>query len=66
MTVQMQTTAVLRQLAMDREAMLRRTTLLVGRERSSRTIRRWIGRRLVRAGVWLAAEPSLMSPARAR
>lgn len=64
--MQMQTTAVLRQMAMDREAMLRRTTLLVGRERSSRTIRRWIGRRLVRAGVWLAAEPSPMSPARAR
>ena len=65
MTVQMQTTAVLRQMAMDREAMLRRTTLLVGRQRSDRPIRRWIGRRLVRAGVWLAAEPT-MSPARAR
>ena len=66
MTVQMQTTAVLRQLAMDREAMLRRTTLLVGRDRSRRTIRRWVGRRLVRAGVWLAADPALMRPARAR
>ena len=66
MTVQTQNVTVLRQMAADRQAMLRRTTLLVGRERSSRTIRRWIGRRLVRAGVWLAAEPSLMSPARAR
>jgi hypothetical protein len=66
MTVQMQTTAVLRQLAEDREAMLRRTTLPVGRLRTERPIRRWIGRRLVRAGVWLAADPALMRPARAR
>jgi len=66
MTVQMQTTAVLRQLATDREAMLRRTTLLVGRERSQRRIRRWIGRLLVRAGARLAADPASMRPAGAR
>ena len=59
-------TRVVLSLIAEREARLRRTTLLVGRERSPRTIRRWIGRRLVRAGAWLAADPTLMSPARAR
>ena len=66
MTVQMQNVTVLRQLAMDREATLRRTTLLVGRERSERRMRRWLGRWLVRAGVRLAADPALMRPVQAR
>ena len=66
MTVQTQNVTVLRQMAADRQAMLRRTTLLVGRERSQRRIRRWAGRLLVRAGVRLAADPALMRPAGAR
>jgi hypothetical protein len=56
---------VLRQMAKEREAELRRTTLLVGRERSGRPVRRWVGLQLVRTGVWLANDPT-MRPARAR
>lgn len=56
---------VLRQLATEREALLRRTTLLVGRDHSRRTVRRWIGRQLVSLGSRLANEPT-MRPARAR
>lgn len=66
MTVHTQNVTVLRQMAADRQAMLRRTTLLVGRERSQRRIRRWIGRLLVRAGARLAADPAPMRPAGAR
>ena len=64
--MQTQNVTVLRQMAADRQAMLRRTTLLVGRERSQRRIRRWIGRLLVRAGARLAADPASMRPAGAR
>ncbi len=58
----MQNTHVLRQLATEREAQLRRRTVLSGRERST-FIRRRIGEELVRLGAWLAAEPTLR-PAR--
>ena len=49
----------------ERRATLRRTRLLVGRERSERPMRRWVGRQLVRAGAWLANDPT-MRPVRAR
>ena len=65
MTVTMQSTSVLRQLAQEREATLRATPLLVGGERRPHRIRRWIGLRLVRTGARLAGEPT-MWPARAR
>ena len=61
----MHSTAVLRQLARDREATLRGTPLLVSGTHRRRRIRRWIGRQLVRYGTRLAAEPT-MRPARAR
>jgi hypothetical protein len=51
--------------ARERRARLRRTTLLVSRERSRRPVRRWIGRQLVRAGARLANDPT-MRPVRAR
>ena len=51
--------------ARERGATLRRTRLLVGRERRERPMRRWIGRQLVRAGTRLANDPT-MRPARAR
>ncbi|HEX2883734.1 MAG TPA: hypothetical protein VHQ42_04100 [Candidatus Limnocylindria bacterium] len=56
---------VLRQLAKEREAELRRTTLLVGVGHQRRPLRRWIGRQLVRTGTWLANDPT-MRPVRAR
>ena len=65
MTVQTQNLHVLRQMAREREASLRRTTLLVGRDRSRRPVRRWLGRQLVRTGTWLASEQP-MRPAGAR
>ena len=65
MTVQTQNVHVLRQLAREREATLRRTNLLVGRTRSGGPMRRWLGRQLVRTGTWLANEQP-MHPARAR
>ena len=50
----------------EREARLRRTSLLVSAPHASRRIvRRWIGRQLVRIGARLANEPA-MRPARAR
>ena len=63
--MQTQNVHVLRQMAREREAMLRRTTLLVNDDHSRRTVRRWIGRQLVRFGSRLANEPT-MRPARAR
>jgi hypothetical protein len=63
--VQTQNVHVLRQMAREREALLRRTTLLVNDDHSRRTVRRWIGRQLVRFGSRLANEPT-MRPARAR
>ena len=48
----------------ERQERLRRTNLLVGEHTSRRTVRRWIGRNLVRLGAWVAAEP--MRSARAR
>jgi hypothetical protein len=63
--VQTQNIHVLRQMAREREALLRRTTLLVNDDHSRRTVRRWIGRQLVRFGTRLANEPT-MRPARAR
>ncbi len=63
--MQTQNIHVLRQMAREREALLRRTTLLVNDDHSRRTVRRWIGRQLVRFGTRLANEPT-MRPARAR
>ncbi len=63
--MQTQNVHVLRQMAREREALLRRTTLLVSDDHSRRTVRRWIGRQLVRFGSRLANEPT-MRPARAR
>jgi hypothetical protein len=54
--VTMQSTAVLRQLAREREAMLRATPLPVSGERRRRPVRQWLGRQLVRTGTWLANE----------
>ena len=52
--------------ARERRATLRRTRLLVGRERQApQPIRRWAGRQLVRAGAWLADDPT-MRPVRVR
>jgi hypothetical protein len=65
MTVTMQNVNVLRQLAREREAELRGTSLLVARDHDRRSVRRWIGRQLVRFGTRLANEPT-MRPARAR
>ena len=48
-----------------RRATLSRTRLLVMRTHSERPMRRWVGRQLVRAGAWLANDPT-MRPARAR
>ncbi len=63
--MQTQNVHVLRQMAREREALLRRTTLLVNDDHSRRTVRRWIGRQLVRFGSRLANEPT-MRPVRAR
>jgi hypothetical protein len=56
---------VIRGLIAEREERLRRTRLLVNEHRSRRRVRRWIGRRMVRIGTWLAADPN-WRPARAR
>jgi hypothetical protein len=48
-----------------RRARLRRTHLLLGAHHERRTVRRWIGRRMVSLGHRLANEPP-MQPARAR
>lgn len=61
----LQNVQVARLMAREREASLRRTSLLVRRGRSGRPLRRWLGRQLVRAGTWLANEQP-MRPARAR
>lgn len=62
----MLTDTAVRHVASEREARLRRTRLLTGRERAqSRPIRRWVGRQLVRTGTWLANDPT-MRPVRAR
>ena len=63
--MQTQNVHVLRQMAREREALLRRTPLLVNDDHSRRSVRRWIGRQLVRFGSRLANEPT-MRPARAR
>jgi hypothetical protein len=63
--VTMQSTAVLRQLAQEREAMLRATPLPVSGEPRRRPVRQWLGRQLVRTGTWLANEQP-MRPAGAR
>jgi hypothetical protein len=63
--VTMQSTAVLRQLARDREATLRATALRVRGEPRRRPVRQWLGRQLVRTGTWLANEQP-MRPAGAR
>ncbi len=55
---------VLRVLVMDREASLRRILVASG-NRSERRLRRWIGRRLVALGAWVAAEQTAQ-PAWAR
>lgn len=57
--------SAVRLVARERQARLRRTSLLVRRERRSRPMRRWVGRQLVRAGAWLANDPT-MRPVRAR
>lgn len=59
---------VLQQLVRDREERLRRTRLQVSDEHSPRRLRRWVGRQLVRTGVWLANDPSMrpVRPVRAR
>jgi hypothetical protein len=49
----------------ERQERLRRTNLLVERERGGRPVRRWLGRQLVRTGTWLANEQP-MRPAGAR
>ena len=49
----------------ERQERLRRTNLLVNEHRERRTVRRWIGRRLVALGSRLANEPT-MRPVRAR
>lgn len=41
------------QFARDREASLRRATLVGSRSHSNRHVRRWLGRQLVRTGTWL-------------
>ena len=58
----MQSIQVLRQLATEREAQLRRRTVLIGRGRTT-FIRRRIGEELAHLGAWVAAEPALR-PAR--
>jgi hypothetical protein len=49
----------------ERRTTLSRTRLLVARTDDRRPMRRWVGRQLVRAGAWLANDPT-MRPARAR
>jgi hypothetical protein len=49
----------------ERQERLSRTDLLVTEHRDRRSVRRWIGRRLVALGSRLANEP-VMRPARAR
>ncbi len=49
----------------ERQVRLDRTNLLVTERHERRTVRRWIGRRLVSLGRRLANEPA-MRPARAR
>lgn len=61
----MQNIDALRFLASEREAELRRTSLLVESDEARRPVRRWIGRQLVRFGTRLANEPT-MRPAGAR
>ena len=60
----MHTVHVLRVLVIEREASLRRILAGTG-ERSERRLRRWLGRRLVSLGAWVAAEQSAQ-PAWAR
>ena len=59
------TLIVLRLFEWEREARLRRTHLLVSEHSRTRRVRRWIGRRLVRIGAWLAGDPTF-KPVRAR
>ena len=61
----MQSTAVLRQLAREREATLRATALHLSGEHRRRRVRQWFGRQLVRTGTWLADEQP-MRPAGVR
>ena len=49
----------------ERQVRLDRTSLLVSDRHARRSVRRWIGRRLVSLGSRLANEPA-MRPARAR
>ena len=56
---------VARQLAREHEAVLRRVTFPVARERNSSHVRHWLGRQLVRTGTWLADDQP-MQPAPAR
>ncbi len=49
----------------ERQVRLDRTNLLVSKRHERRSVRRWIGRRLVSLGSRLANEPA-MRPARAR
>lgn len=49
-----------------RRARLRRTRHLTVEQHERRSLRRWLGRRLVSLGSRLANEPVVMRPARAR
>lgn len=51
--------------ARDREASLRRATLMTPTNQWHRDVRRWIGRQLVRTGTWLE-DRQPMRPAGAR
>jgi hypothetical protein len=53
----LQNVHVLRLFVAEREAILR-GTLLGGRSRARRRVRRWLGRQLVSLGAWVAAEPA--------
>lgn len=55
----MQNAYVLRQLAAEREAQLRRATVLREPDHSRAGVRRRLGESLVRLGAWVGAEPSL-------
>jgi hypothetical protein len=54
---------VLRQLALERSAQLRRATVRVSRDRSQPELRRRLGDAFVRLGAWVAAEPPTYRPA---
>jgi hypothetical protein len=62
--MQLQNLQMLRQLAKEHEADLRRRPIRVARDQSATLLRRWLGGQVVLLGAWIGSEPTMGSAPR--